>query len=130
MLYLQGDYDGAVRELVVRATAWCRFYTILKDIGQAYERELDYEQAIGYLERYVEAVPPTRSARTRARPIRRTTRATSRAASRCSRSCKAQVCVETVAGRRARSRSPTTPGVAARGALGRDDRACSAATTR
>ena len=29
------------------------FYTILKDIGQAYERELEYEKAIAYFERYV-----------------------------------------------------------------------------
>lgn len=56
-LYLQGDYDGAVTELVA---AYCLspYYTILKDIGQAYERSLEYEKAIGYLERYIAAVPP------------------------------------------------------------------------
>lgn len=55
-LYLQGDYQGAVRELV---GSYCAtpFYQILKDVGQAYERSLDYEKAIGYLERYVDAVP-------------------------------------------------------------------------
>lgn len=55
-LYVQGDYDGAVVELVA---AYCLIpvYTILKDIGQAYERSLDYEKAIGYLERYIAAVP-------------------------------------------------------------------------
>jgi len=55
-LYLQGDYTGAVRELV---GSYCAtpFYQILKDVGQAYERSLDYEKAIGYLERYVDAVP-------------------------------------------------------------------------
>ncbi len=55
-LYIQGDYPGAVSELVA---AYCLrpYYTILKDIGQAYERRLEYEQAIGYLSRYVAAVP-------------------------------------------------------------------------
>ncbi|HEY5950292.1 MAG TPA: tetratricopeptide repeat protein, partial [Kofleriaceae bacterium] len=55
-LYVQGDYKGAVNELVA---AYCisPFYTILKDIGQAYERELDYEKAIAYLERFVMNVP-------------------------------------------------------------------------
>jgi hypothetical protein len=56
VLYVQGDYRGAVHELVA---AYCisPFYTILKDIGQAYERELDYEKAIAYLERFVMNVP-------------------------------------------------------------------------
>ncbi len=55
-LYAQGDYEGAVHELVA---AYCLkpYYTILKDIGQAYERDLEYEKAIGYLERYIGAVP-------------------------------------------------------------------------
>jgi hypothetical protein len=56
-LYAQGDYEGAVTELVA---AYCVLpnYVVLKDIGQAYERRLDYEMAIGYLERYVEQMPP------------------------------------------------------------------------
>jgi tetratricopeptide (TPR) repeat protein len=56
VLYVQGDYKGAVNELVA---AYCisPYYTILKDIGQAYERELDYEKAIAYLERFVMNVP-------------------------------------------------------------------------
>lgn len=56
VLYVQGDYKGAVKELVA---AYCikPYYTILKDIGQAYERELDYERAIAYLERYVMEMP-------------------------------------------------------------------------
>jgi tetratricopeptide (TPR) repeat protein len=56
VLYAQGDYRGAVDEL---AAAYCLapFYSILKDIGLAYERELDFERAIAYLERYVMAVP-------------------------------------------------------------------------
>lgn len=55
-LYVQGDYDGAVTELVA---AYCTvpYYRVLKDIGQAYERSLEYEKAIGYLERYVAAIP-------------------------------------------------------------------------
>src|SRR4051794_15459914 len=52
-LYVQGDYEGAVRELVYSYCLVPSFYTLLKDIGQAYERNLDYERAIGYLERYV-----------------------------------------------------------------------------
>jgi hypothetical protein len=57
-LYVQGDYEGAVHELVA---SYCLipYYTILKDIGQAYERSLEYEKAIGYLERYVRAIPDT-----------------------------------------------------------------------
>lgn len=57
-LYDQGDYEGAVRELVYSYCLVPSFYTILKAIGQAYERNLDYEKAIGYLERYVTHVPP------------------------------------------------------------------------
>ncbi|HET9620964.1 MAG TPA: tetratricopeptide repeat protein [Kofleriaceae bacterium] len=56
-LYVQGDYEGAVRELVYSYCLVPSFFTILKDIGQAYERALDYEQAVAYLERYVAAVP-------------------------------------------------------------------------
>ena len=56
VLYLQGDYKGAVLELVA---SYCEipYYTILKDIGQAYERQLEYAKAIAYFERYVLAVP-------------------------------------------------------------------------
>jgi tetratricopeptide (TPR) repeat protein len=58
-LYAQGDYEGAVREFVYGYCLVPSFYSLLKDIGQAYERNLDYEKAIGYLERYVREVPPT-----------------------------------------------------------------------
>ena len=56
VLYLQGDYYGAVRELV---ESYCEvpFYSILKDIGQAYERQLEYGRAIAYFSRYVLDVP-------------------------------------------------------------------------
>jgi tetratricopeptide (TPR) repeat protein len=56
VLYLQGDYKGAVSELV-RSYCQVPFYSLLKDIGQAYERELEYGKAIAYFERYVLAVP-------------------------------------------------------------------------
>jgi hypothetical protein len=55
-LYAQGDYDGAVQELIA---SYCLIPSCatLKDAGQAFERELDYEQAIGYLNRYVATLP-------------------------------------------------------------------------
>jgi tetratricopeptide (TPR) repeat protein len=56
-LYAQGDYEGAVREMVYAYCLRPSLYYLLKDIGQAYERNLDYEKAIGYLERYVREVP-------------------------------------------------------------------------
>jgi hypothetical protein len=56
-LYLQGDYTGSVKELV---GAYCTipFPSILKNIGQSYERLLEYEKAIGYLQRYADAITP------------------------------------------------------------------------
>jgi hypothetical protein len=56
VLYTQGDYQGAVDELVA---AYCTqpAYSVLKDIGQAYERELQYGKAIAYFRRYVLEVP-------------------------------------------------------------------------
>lgn len=57
ILYAQGDYEGAVLELVYGYCLVPTYYTLLKDIGQAYERNLDFEKAIGYLERYVREVP-------------------------------------------------------------------------
>jgi hypothetical protein len=56
VLYVQGDYTGAVQEL---AASYCLvpFYSILKDLGQSYERQLDYQRAIAYLDRYVATVP-------------------------------------------------------------------------
>lgn len=57
-LYLQGDYKGAVSELIASYCKIASFgYPILKDIGQAYERMLDYERAVAYLERYVKLMP-------------------------------------------------------------------------
>lgn len=64
VLYLQGDYKGAVGEFISGycvagefATGRAVRYKLLKDIGQAYERDLDYEKAIRYLERYVSGLP-------------------------------------------------------------------------
>jgi hypothetical protein len=64
VLYAQGDYPGAVREQI---SGYCIAgqlaegrpvrYTLLKDIGQSYERSLDYEKAIAYFERYVHDFP-------------------------------------------------------------------------
>ena len=48
-----GRLPGRGRRARRRRTACPALYPILKDIGQAYERRLEYEQAIGYLARYV-----------------------------------------------------------------------------
>lgn len=64
VLYLQGDYPGAVREFVSGYCVGGGFgpgravrYRLLKDIGQAYERSLDYEKAIAYFERFIRDYP-------------------------------------------------------------------------
>jgi hypothetical protein len=57
VLYAQGEYPAAVTELVASYCLFPTYYNLLKDIGQAYERSLDYEKAIAYLERYVTAIP-------------------------------------------------------------------------
>ncbi|HSK01452.1 MAG TPA: hypothetical protein VK932_09430 [Kofleriaceae bacterium] len=72
VLYEQGDYPGAVREFV---SAYCTsralkgeanpFYTLLRNIGQAYERNLDYEKAIAYFERFVRELPASAAAEKR-----------------------------------------------------------------
>lgn len=57
-LYLQGDYKGAVTEF---ASSYCKIpaisWSILKNIGLAYERDLNYEMAVAYFERFVKDVP-------------------------------------------------------------------------
>lgn len=52
VLYLQGDYEDAAREFVA---SYCLIPVarVLKDIGQTYERMVQYEQAVAYFERYV-----------------------------------------------------------------------------
>ncbi len=57
VLYEQGDYTRAVADLVWAYCMAPRYYTILKSIGQAYERALDYEKAIAYFELYAERIP-------------------------------------------------------------------------
>jgi hypothetical protein len=57
VLYAQGDYKGAVSELVA---SYCEvpYYGTLKDIAQAWERELEYGKALAYFSRFVLQVPP------------------------------------------------------------------------
>jgi hypothetical protein len=52
VLYEQGDYQGAVREFVV---AYCDkpHPRMFLNIGQAYERMLDFEKAVAYFERFI-----------------------------------------------------------------------------
>lgn len=54
VLHVQGDYRGAVAELVA---AYCLVPALsgglLKDIGQSYERLVEYEMAVAYYERFV-----------------------------------------------------------------------------
>jgi len=54
VLHLQGDYRGAVAELVA---AYCLVPALsgglLKDIAQSYERLVAYEMAVAYFERYL-----------------------------------------------------------------------------
>ena len=54
VLYLQGDYPGSIAEFV---SAYCLapLPSLLKDIGQSYERSVRFERAITYFERYVMA---------------------------------------------------------------------------
>jgi len=65
VLYAQGDYKGAVGEFIAGYCLAGAFndgrqvrYQLLKDIGQSYERSLDYEKAIEYLTRYLRELPP------------------------------------------------------------------------
>ncbi|HWM84822.1 MAG TPA: PEGA domain-containing protein [Kofleriaceae bacterium] len=52
VLYEQGDYQAAVREFVV---AYCDkpHPKMFLNIGQAYERMLDFERAVAYFERFI-----------------------------------------------------------------------------
>ncbi len=56
ILYEQGDYEAAVFEF---AAAYCSkaSYVVLKDIAQAFERLVNYEKAVAYLQRYVREAP-------------------------------------------------------------------------
>ncbi|RMH44049.1 MAG: PEGA domain-containing protein [Deltaproteobacteria bacterium] len=57
VLYAQGDYEGAIEEFVA-AYCYGRYPSILVDIGQAYERLVNYEKAVAYLDRYIIEAPP------------------------------------------------------------------------
>jgi hypothetical protein len=65
VLYEQGDYQGAIREFV---TAYCDSpeSSMFYNIGQAYERMLDYEKAVAYLERFILESAPDAPNRKRA----------------------------------------------------------------
>ncbi len=54
VLYSQGEYETAIRELVA---SYClvNHPVLLRTIGQTYERMVRYEEAVGYFERYVVA---------------------------------------------------------------------------
>ena len=51
-LYEQGDYEAAIDEFV-RAYCHKPLPIVLKNIAQAYERLVQYEKAVAYLERYI-----------------------------------------------------------------------------
>jgi hypothetical protein len=53
VLYLQGDYEGAIRESVDFLCLVPTGIDVLFNIGQSYERLLQFERAIAYYERYV-----------------------------------------------------------------------------
>ena len=56
-LYKQGDYRAAIEEWVL---SYCHIphEDTLKNISEAYERRVDYEKAVAYLERYILETPP------------------------------------------------------------------------
>ena len=56
VLYEQGDYAGGADEFI-QAYCLAPCFGVLKDIGQAFERQLDYETAIAYYERFVRTMP-------------------------------------------------------------------------
>ncbi len=53
VLYLQGDYEGAVQEYVSFMCLVPSGTDVLYNIGQSYERLLEFELAIAYYQRYV-----------------------------------------------------------------------------
>lgn len=55
-LYEQGDYEAAIEEFV---SAYCHtpYHRVLKDIAQSFERMVNYEKAVAYLERYLQETP-------------------------------------------------------------------------
>lgn len=53
VLFLQGDYEGAIQESVAFLCLVPTGTDVLYNVGQSYERLLEFEKAIGYYERYV-----------------------------------------------------------------------------
>lgn len=53
VLYFQGDYEGAIHEFVSAACLYPAGKDFLFNIGQSYERLLEFERAVAYYERYV-----------------------------------------------------------------------------
>jgi hypothetical protein len=55
-LYLAGDYSAAADEFIA---AYCvsPHYLMLENIAQAFERQIDYENAVAYLHRYLAEIP-------------------------------------------------------------------------
>jgi hypothetical protein len=55
-LYEQGDYEAAIEEFV---SAYCHkpYHRVLKDVAQSFERMVNYEKAVAYLERYLRETP-------------------------------------------------------------------------
>lgn len=62
VLFLQGDYEGAIQESVGFLCLVPGGTDVLYNVGQSYERLLEFEKAIGYYERYVIAKPGETSA--------------------------------------------------------------------
>jgi hypothetical protein len=69
VLYEQGDYQAAVEEFVA---AYCHapYYGVLKDIAQAYERQVEYAKAVAYLDRYILAAPESEAKERRRQSFR------------------------------------------------------------
>jgi hypothetical protein len=57
-LYLQGDYQGAIRENEAFLCLLPSGTDVLYNIGQSYERLLQFERAIAYYERYAASLDP------------------------------------------------------------------------
>ncbi len=53
VLFLQGDYEGAIQESVAFLCLVPTGSDVLYNVGQSYERLLEFEKAIGYYQRYV-----------------------------------------------------------------------------
>lgn len=69
VLYEQGDYEAAVEEFVA---AYCHapHYSVLKDIAQSYERQVEYARAVAYLDRYILAAPDSEATERRRQSFR------------------------------------------------------------